>query len=72
NKGDYATAMEIQKMITPLEYLREGQDKANNVPVVKKAMDHVGLVGGNCRPPIHRLSDSEQESIIRSIQDWNL
>ncbi|TFH08079.1 MAG: dihydrodipicolinate synthase family protein [Candidatus Thorarchaeota archaeon] len=72
NKGDYVTAMEIHKMITPLEYLREGRDKANNVPVVKKALDHVGLVGGNCRPPIHLLSDTEQAAIVNSIQDWNL
>ena len=70
--GDYARAMEIQKMITPLEFLREGRGKANNVPVVKTALDHVGLVGGKCRPPIHRLSEDEQESIIRSIKDWNL
>ncbi len=70
--GDYVRAMEIQKMITPLEFLREGRGKANNVPVVKTALDHVGLVGGKCRPPIHRLSEDEQESIIRSIQDWNL
>jgi 4-hydroxy-tetrahydrodipicolinate synthase len=72
NKSDFATAMEIQKMITPLEYLREGRDKANNVPVVKKALDHVGLAGGICRPPIHRLSDAEQDAVVRSIQDWNL
>jgi 4-hydroxy-tetrahydrodipicolinate synthase len=68
--GDYAKAMDIQKMITPLEFLREGRGKANNVPVVKRAMDHVGLVGGICRPPIHMLSEEEQESVIRTIKDW--
>ena len=72
SKGDYITAMEIQKMITPLEYLREGRGKANNVPVVKKALEHVGLVGGNCRPPIHQLSNDEQKAVVKSIQDWNL
>jgi len=71
-RGDYSKAMEIQRMITPLEYLREGRDKANNVPVVKRAMDHVGLVGGKCRPPIHQLSDEEQEAIVTCIQHWNL
>ena len=71
NSGDYAKAMEIQKMITPLEFLREGRGKANNVPVVKRALDHVGLVGGKCRPPIHHLSDAEQEAIVKSIKDWN-
>ncbi len=72
DRGDYSKAMEIQRMITPLEYLREGRDKANNVPVVKRAMDHVGLVGGKCRPPIHQLSDEEQEAIVTCIQHWNL
>lgn len=70
NAGDYAKAMDIQEIIAPLEFLREGRGKANNVPVVKRVMDHIGLVGGNCRPPIHRLSENEEESIIRSIKDW--
>jgi len=72
DKGDYSKAMEIQKMITPLEYLREGRDKANNVPVVKRALDHIGMVGGKCRPPIHQLSDDEQNAIVNCIQSWNL
>jgi 4-hydroxy-tetrahydrodipicolinate synthase len=72
NNGDFSTAMEIQRMISPLEFLREGRGSANNVPVVKFAMDHVGLTGGNCRPPIHQLSDDEKESVINSIQEWNL
>ncbi|TFG31072.1 dihydrodipicolinate synthase family protein [Candidatus Thorarchaeota archaeon] len=71
-QGDFASAMEIQRMVTPLEYMREGREKANNVPVIKYVLDQVGLVGGNCRPPIHQLSESEQEAIIRSIQDWEL
>ena len=71
-KGDYASAMEIQRMISPLEFLREGRGSANNVPVVKYAMDHVGLTGGRCRPPIHQLSENEQELVIKSIQDWDL
>jgi 4-hydroxy-tetrahydrodipicolinate synthase len=70
NKNDYATAMTIQEKISPLEFLREGHGGANNVPVVKAAMDHVGLTGGRCRPPIHKLSDSEQRSVISIIQDW--
>lgn len=71
-KGDFTSAMEIQRMISALEFLREGRGSANNVPVVKFAMDHVGLTGGKCRPPIHQLSDDEKESVIKSIQDWNL
>ncbi|UCE09258.1 MAG: dihydrodipicolinate synthase family protein [Candidatus Thorarchaeota archaeon] len=70
--SDYKEAMKIQQMITPLEYLREGRDKANNVPVVKVVMDHLGLVGGGCRPPIHLLSDEERTATVDSIADWGL
>ena len=69
-KGDYEEAMKVQKMITPLEDFREGRGVANNVPVVKAAMDHVGLKGGLCRPPIHHLSDEERQAIIDVISKW--
>ncbi len=70
--GDYSQAMEVQKMITPLEELREGRGKANNVPVVKAAMDHLGLKGGICRPPIHKLSDEEQNATIAAVAGWDI
>lgn len=69
-KGDFEEAMKIQKMITPLEDLREGHGAANNVPVVKAAMDHVGLKGGLCRPPIHPLSVEEKQATIEIISKW--
>jgi 4-hydroxy-tetrahydrodipicolinate synthase len=68
--GDYKQAMEIQKMVSPLEDLREGRGVANNVPIIKAAMDHVGLKGGLCRPPIHPLSDEERDATISVIRDW--
>jgi 4-hydroxy-tetrahydrodipicolinate synthase len=71
-KSDFSAAMEIQRMITPLEYLREGRDKANNVPVVKTALDYVGLNGGRCRPPIHPLRVNERREILEVIESWNL
>lgn len=70
NLGDYNEAMEVQRIITPLEDLREGRGTANNVPVIKAAMDHVGLKGGNCRPPIHILSEEERSSTIAVISRW--
>lgn len=69
-RNDYDEAMKVQKKITPLEDLREGRDKANNIPVVKTAMDHVGLKGGLCRPPIHPLSDNEKNAIVSVISKW--
>ena len=69
-KNDFEEAMKIQRMITPLEDLREGRGVANNVPIVKAAMDHVGLKGGLCRPPIHPLSDEEKQATVAVISKW--
>ncbi|MFW9794492.1 MAG: dihydrodipicolinate synthase family protein [Candidatus Thorarchaeota archaeon] len=68
--GKFDEAMEVQKMITPLEDLREGHGKANNVPVVKAAMDYLGLEGGLCRPPIHPLSDAERRATEEIVSKW--
>ncbi|MFX1578891.1 MAG: dihydrodipicolinate synthase family protein [Promethearchaeota archaeon] len=68
--GDFEEAMKVQEMITPLEDLREGRGGANNVPVVKAAMDYMGLRGGSCRPPIHRLTNEERQAIIDIISKW--
>jgi len=72
SSNNYVEAMRLQKLITPLEDLREGHGKADNVPVVKAVMDHVGLAGGNCRPPIHALADTERETAVRAISEWGL
>ena len=69
-KGNFKEAMKVQKMITPLEDLREGRGVANNVPIIKAAMDHVGLRGGVCRPPIHPLSEEERKATIDVISKW--
>ncbi|TFF92483.1 dihydrodipicolinate synthase family protein [Candidatus Thorarchaeota archaeon] len=68
---DLSKAMRIQHMISELEYLREERGAANNVPVIKAGLDHVGLVGGDCRPPIHPLSDAERKRVVEVIQQWD-
>jgi 4-hydroxy-tetrahydrodipicolinate synthase len=72
SKGDFEEAMRLQRLISPFEELREGRDKANNVPVVKAVMDHIGLAGGECRPPISSLTEQEQQSAIEAVADWHL
>jgi len=67
---NYTAAMLVQEQISPLEFLREGHGAVDNVPVVKVGMDHVGLTGGLCRPPIRKLTESERMSVINAIQDW--
>jgi len=71
-QSDFDEAMRIQHLISPFEFLREGRGKVNNVPIVKAVMDHIGLVGGACRPPIHPLSDEERDAAIDAISDWGL
>jgi 4-hydroxy-tetrahydrodipicolinate synthase len=68
--NDFEEAMKVQEMITPLEDLREGRGGANNVPVVKAAMDYMGLRGGSCRPPIHQLTNEERQAVIDIISKW--
>jgi len=69
-RSDWTEAMRIHKMITPLEDLREGRGSANNVPVVKAVMDSLGLAGGNCRPPIHNLTEVERLAAIDAVSGW--
>jgi 4-hydroxy-tetrahydrodipicolinate synthase len=71
-KNDYNEAMRIQTKISALEYIREGRGAANNVPVIKALLDHVGLIGGSCRAPIHPLSNDERAAAVESTKDWNL
>lgn len=71
-RGDYNEAMRVQKMITPFEDLRDGREKANNVPMVKAALDHLGLAGGDCRPPIHILNPKERDNAVEAISNWGL
>ena len=71
-RNDYAEAMRAQAMITPFENLREGKGNANNVPVVKAVMDYLGLVGGECRPPIQSLSAAERKAAVDAVSTWGL
>ncbi|RLI54652.1 MAG: hypothetical protein DRP09_12385 [Candidatus Thorarchaeota archaeon] len=70
--GDYDEAMRIQRMIEPLEFIRERNEKSWNVPVIKSGLDHVGLVGGDCRPPIHTLTMADHDEIHSLISKWDL
>ena len=69
-RSDWTEAMRVHKMITPLEDLRERRGSANNVPVVKAVMDSMGLAGGNCRPPIHKLTEVERQAAIDAVSGW--
>ncbi len=67
---DYSEAISIQHMIADLEFLREERGAANNVPVIKAALDLRGLNGGDCRPPIHSLGNDEKSRVAKAIEGW--
>jgi 4-hydroxy-tetrahydrodipicolinate synthase len=71
-EGNYKKAMELQALISELEFQREGRGTASNVPVIKAMMDHIGLSGGACRPPVHALSRVEKELAVQATTDWGL
>ncbi|UCH03910.1 MAG: dihydrodipicolinate synthase family protein [Candidatus Thorarchaeota archaeon] len=71
-QGNYTKAMELQALVSELEFQREGRGTASNVPVIKALMDYIGLKGGDCRPPIHPLSRVEKELAIQAVTDWGL
>ncbi|RDE16290.1 MAG: dihydrodipicolinate synthase family protein [Candidatus Thorarchaeota archaeon] len=71
-RNDYAEAMKVHALITPFENLREGKATANNVPVVKAMMDYLGLVGGECRPPIQSLTAAERKAAVDAVSTWGL
>jgi hypothetical protein len=35
-------------------------------------MDHLGLVGGDCRPPIQLLSVAERKAAVDAVSTWGL
>ena len=66
-KKDWATMMALQEKVAPLERLRLAHDDA---AMVKAAMDTVGLVGGQVRPPRRDVSAAgrtELERVMRAL-----
>lgn len=72
--NDYIRAMELWRVLEPFERLRARHDNGNNVPVVKEAMELLGLIeSGSVRPPLARLSDddrSELAGIVPALEAW--
>lgn len=63
---DFRTVVSIQKQLEPLNRLR-GRP-GNHVPVVKAALDMMGLAGGPVRPPLLPLSDVERAELAEILQ----
>jgi 4-hydroxy-tetrahydrodipicolinate synthase len=58
--------------LRPIEALRAANGDANNVAVIKAAMDLVGLTGGALRPPLSGLEPDDHAELIRILQELEL
>jgi 4-hydroxy-tetrahydrodipicolinate synthase len=69
NADDLALAASLIDRLRPLERLRAAHGDANNVAVIKAAMDEVGLVGGGLRPPLSALEPGDRADLIRILHE---
>lgn len=70
-KGDYAAAWPVWRLIKPFEELRERNADALNVPAVKEAMALRGyLENPAVRAPISPLSPLERQELVDIVNAW--
>jgi 4-hydroxy-tetrahydrodipicolinate synthase len=70
--GDIARAESIVDRLRPIEALRARRGDANNVAVIKAAMDLVGLAGGGLRPPLSALEPGDHAELVRILHALEL
>ena len=70
--GDLAQAEALVDRLRPIEALRARRGDANNVAVIKAAMDRVGLAGGGLRPPLSALEPGDHAELIRILEELEL
>ena len=72
-KADDSARAEAQiDRLRPIEELRAGRGDANNVAVIKAAMDLMGLVGGGLRPPLSALDPGDSAELLRILRKMEL
>lgn len=69
---DMARAMTLVDGLRPIEALRAARGDANNVAVIKAAMDIVGLAGGPLRPPLSGLEPGDHVELTRILGELEL
>ena len=70
--GDIARAQALVDRLRPIEALRASHGDANNVAVIKAAMDLLGLAGGGLRPPLSALDADDHAELIRILGELEL
>lgn len=64
--GDHDIARSIQRRVAPIGRLLTTE---LGIPGLKAALDLVGLVGGNPRPPLHALDATARGKIARALRN---
>ena len=69
--GDYPAAMRVWEKVRPFEEMRARAMNANNVSVVKDAMELRGLLAtGTVRPPIASLDETGRAELTAVLASW--
>ena len=68
--GNYAEAQKIWALIRPFEELRAADSSADNVSVVKEALNQLGLCRADVRPPSRTLPRAVRDHIEAILASW--
>jgi 4-hydroxy-tetrahydrodipicolinate synthase len=71
-RDDVAGAEALVDRLRPIEQLRAGHGDANNVAVIKSAMDFIGLAGGGLRPPLSELQPEDRAELVGILRGMEL
>jgi 4-hydroxy-tetrahydrodipicolinate synthase len=70
--NDFPTAMKLWESVRRFEELRLANSSADNVSVVKEAMQQLGLCRADVRPPSRPLPDDIKEEIKGILHTWGM
>ncbi|MER7107586.1 dihydrodipicolinate synthase family protein [Streptomyces sp. NPDC000229] len=70
--GDQQAAAKVWEQIRPFEDLRAADQSADNVTVVKEALDALGLCRRDVRPPSRLLPEARRAEIAAMVGGWSL
>ncbi|MFJ8583122.1 dihydrodipicolinate synthase family protein [Streptomyces sp. NPDC093595] len=68
--GDYRAAAGVWERIRPFEELRAADQSADNVTVVKEALEALGLCRRTVRPPSRALPETRRAVVAGMARDW--
>jgi 4-hydroxy-tetrahydrodipicolinate synthase len=70
--GASESAMDVWRLVLPMEDMRARRGDANNVSALKEALCHLGLCGRSVRPPVSNVPADERVEIVDILTSWGL